>query len=179
MLDTIFKNIGELGPIILIVCSLFILQKKQTLLFYYVIGFFIQSILNLVLKGIIKEPRPNEEDKKLFSLAIKNGHRLSFKNGIPLNIYGMPSGHSSACLYSTIFIYLFTRNSPIYKNVMNFYLLISFITITQRVAYNMHTISQVIVGAIVGGLIGYFMYKFARSKLQGKITEKLDDFGPI
>jgi membrane-associated phospholipid phosphatase len=175
MLDNIFSNIGQFGPIILFLFSLFLLQKKQTLLFYYIVGFFSNAILNLVLKGIIKQPRPNEEDTKLFDLAIKNGHRFSFKNGIPHDIYGMPSGHAESCLYSTLFIYLALKQ----KNILYFYLAISIITMAQRVIYNMHTVIQVIVGAIVGGLFGYCIYKLARSNIQGKITEKLDDFGPI
>ena len=49
----------------------------------------------------------------------------------------------------------------------------------QRVGFNYHTILQVIIGALVGSLFGFYIFYLAREKIQGRITEKLDDFGPI
>jgi membrane-associated phospholipid phosphatase len=49
----------------------------------------------------------------------------------------------------------------------------------QRVVYNHHTIFQVIVGALVGAGFGYLVYFLAREKIKGRITEKVDDFGPM
>ena len=48
----------------------------------------------------------------------------------------------------------------------------------QRVAFNHHTIPQVIVGSIVGGLFGFVMFYMAQNKLMGVIREKIDDYGP-
>ena len=49
----------------------------------------------------------------------------------------------------------------------------------QRIAYNHHTLLQVICGAFVGAGFAYLMYNLSRGKLKGRIREKLDDFGPI
>ena len=109
MLNTfyyIINLIGKYGPFILIVITLYLLRNRNNLFFYYIIGIFMNILLNLVLKGVILEPRPLQ-DHKLFNLAIKNGKRFIFKNGIiPHDICGMPSGHAQSALFSTTFIYL-------------------------------------------------------------------------
>ena len=173
ILSTIFDRFGQYGPIILIIYSCYLLWDKSNLFFYYVVGIFINAILNLIIKGIIQEPRPSE-DLKTFELLLKNGRRFLFKDGIPHDIFGMPSGHTQSSLFSTIFIFLSLKN----LNILRVYLLISFIIMTQRVAFNHHTINQVIVGAIVGGLFGYSMFYMAQNKLMGVIREKIDDYGP-
>jgi membrane-associated phospholipid phosphatase len=87
----------------------------------------------------------------------------------------MPSGHAQAALYSTVFIYLALQKT----NILYFYLLFSLLIITQRVVYNHHTVFQVIVGAFVGALFGYFVFSLAEKKIKNRIREKPDDFGPI
>ena len=173
ILSTIFDKFGQYGPVILIIYSCYLLWDKSNLFFYYIVGIFINAILNLIIKGIIQEPRPSE-DLKTFELSLKNGRRFLFKDGIPHDIFGMPSGHTQSSLFSTIFIFLSLKN----LNILRVYFLISFITMAQRVAFNHHTIPQVIVGAIVGGLFGYFMFYMAQHKLMGVIREKIDDYGP-
>jgi len=64
-------------------------------------------------------------------------------------------------------------------NILYFYLFISLLTISQRVAFNYHTPLQVIVGALVGVGMGYLIYYIAKNKIVGRITEKLDDFASI
>ena len=173
ILSTIFDRFGQYGPIILIIYSCYLLWDKSNLFFYYVVGIFINAILNLIIKGIIQEPRPSE-DLKTFELSLKNGRRFLFKDGIQHDIFGMPSGHTQSSLFSAIFVFLSLKN----LNILRVYLLISFIIMTQRVAFNHHTINQVIVGAIVGGLFGYSMFYMAQNKLMGVIREKIDDYGP-
>jgi membrane-associated phospholipid phosphatase len=170
----ILKKIGEIGPIILLVITIFLLRNKHNLLFYYILFFIISIFLNMVLKGIIQHPRPSI-DTKTFNLMMKNKERYVHKHGIPYDIFGMPSGHSQSVLLSTIFIYLSLHDIKIAM----FYLFITLITITQRVIDNHHTILQVIFGSIVGFLLGYLAYKMAQTNVQGKKTAKKDDYGPI
>ena len=170
----LFNNFGTFGPIILIFLSMYLLWNKHNLFFYYNVGIFIDAILNLILKGFFKQPRPSE-NLKIFNLAINQGKRFLFKDGIPHDIFGMPSGHANSALFSTIFIYLSLRKS----NILYIYIFISLLIMIQRVVYNHHTILQVIVGAIVGLLFGYSFYQLAREKMQERIREKPDDFGPI
>jgi len=171
---SIFNNIGSYSPFYVWALSIYLLCDKQKLLFYYVIGFFVNMILNLVLKGIIQQPRPME-DINIFNLALGNGKRFIFKDGIPYDVFGMPSGHAQTVLFSTAFVYFALRNNKI----LYIYLLISLITMGQRVAFNHHTISQVFMGAIAGAFFGYFAYYLCKENIRGHITEKKDDYGPI
>ena len=178
MLENILENmlnyLGGFGPIILFFYSIYLLWNKRNLLFYYTVGFFSNSLLNIILKGIIQQPRPCEDITK-FNLALTHGKRFLFKDGIPHDIFGMPSGHSQSSLFSTVFVYLSLRKN----NLLYIYLTISLLTITQRVVYDYHTILQVIAGSLVGASFGYFVYYLAREKIKGHITEKFDDYGPI
>ena len=173
-LSEFLNQFGTFGPLILFFLSIYLLWDHDNLFFYYIVGIFSDSILNLVLKGIIQQPRPSE-DLKEFNLALTHGKRFLFKDGIPHDIFGMPSGHSQSSLFSTVYIYMCLKKT----NILYVYLLISFITVTQRVYFNYHTVLQVIAGAIVGGGFGYFVYYLAKEKIKGHITEKKDDFGPI
>jgi len=174
MLSKLFNEIGSFGPIILIFLSMYLLWNKNNLFFYYTVGVFIDNILNLILKGLFLQPRPSIE-KKEFDLALKHGKRFIFKDGIPYDILGMPSGHSQSSFFSTVFIYLSLRKN----NIGYTYLAISLLTMMQRVMYGHHTILQVIVGAVIGSVVGYLFYYLATEKVKGLIREKPDDFGPI
>ena len=174
MFMNLFNKIGGNGPIILNFLSIYLLRDKNNLFFYYIIGAFVNAILNLILKGIFQQPRPSEDYDK-FNLALKNGKRFIFKNGVPLDVFGMPSGHAQAALYSTVFIYLALQKT----NILYLYLLFSLLIITQRVIYNHHTVFQVIVGAFIGALFGYFVFSLVEKKIKNRIREKPDDFGTI
>jgi membrane-associated phospholipid phosphatase len=170
----IYNKLGEYGPLILIIQSIVLLKEKQQYLFYFIYGYFLNILLNLCLKGLIQQPRPLE-NHKLFELAIKNGKRFIFKNGLPHDIFGMPSGHSQSVLYTTCFIYSVFKK----YNILIPFILISMITLCQRVTSKMHSIPQIIVGSIVGIIFGYFTYYIAKKKNEGVLKEKLDDNAPI
>jgi membrane-associated phospholipid phosphatase len=174
LLNLFIINFGKMAPLFLFVNSLYLLWHKDNLFYYYLYGVFLNSILNLVLKGIIKEPRPTE-DPKLFNIALKHSIRFKFVDGYPHDIFGMPSGHAQSTFFSTIFIYLALKDIKITIG----YLIISLFTIYQRVLFKNHTVIQVIAGAIVGILFGGFIYYLARQKITGKLRFKKDDNGPI
>jgi membrane-associated phospholipid phosphatase len=166
----IFKQLGENGPFILYIISLYLLWNKSTLYTYYNIGFFINTLLNLIVKGIIQQPRP-DDDPKAFQVALKNGKRFIFKDGLYYDIFGMPSGHAQSVLYSTAFIAISLKN----KNILLFFIAISILTICQRVIYRHHDINQVCIGGLIGILIGYVFFCFSQTKIKGNIREKPDD----
>lgn len=174
ILSKILNVIGENGSIILLFLSVYFLWEKHKLLFYYIIGYFINRLLNIILKGIIKQPRPTE-DMRLFPVVLSTGKQFINKDGIKYEMFGMPSGHTQNCIYSTIFIYFALKK----ESILYFYLLISFLVVLQRIINNYHSFFQTVVGAIVGGLFGYLMYRLARENIKGFIQERLDDFGPL
>jgi len=170
----VFQKIGQNGPILLLFITIFLLRNKYNLLFYYILFFIVSLFLNLILKGIIQQPRPSI-DAKTFHLMMKNKERYIYKHGIPYDIFGMPSGHSQSVLLSTIFIYLSLHD----MNVFILYLFITLITLIQRVIDNHHTVLQVIFGSIIGILLGYLAYKMSQTNIEGKKTAKKDDYGPL
>ena len=171
MIEQIFDIIGGYGPLILFFISIKLLWSKSNLLAYYIYGFCLDIILNLILKGFFKQPRPSE-DPELFKLAVKSGNRFRFPNGFPHDIFGMPSGHTSSVFYSAVFIYLSLKNINIFIG----YILFSLLVMSHRIYFNHHTFIQVVIGAIVGLLFGFFMYYMATQKIMGKINNKKDDF---
>ena len=174
LLERTFYYFGTVGPIFLFFLSLFFLRNKSHLSFYYVIGFFMNAILNIVLKGIIKQPRPSEDPEK-FKIALKNQERVGYRNGLPYDIFGMPSGHAESSFFSVGFIYFTIRN----MNLVGLYLVLSLLILFQRVIYNYHTILQVVVGSVVGLLFGYFVFQIAQEEIKGDIREKPDEDAPI
>ena len=174
MLSKLFNEFGSYGPIILMFLSMYLLWNKHNLFFYYTFGIFVNLILNLILKGLFLQPRPSI-DGKTFELALRHGKRFLFKDGIPYDIFGMPSGHSQSAIFSTVFIYLALRKN----NVFYTYIAISLLTMIQRIIYNHHTFLQVCVGTLFGFIVGYLFYYLATQKVKGEIKEKVDDFGPI
>jgi membrane-associated phospholipid phosphatase len=174
IITNIYNEIGSYGTNILIVLSMYLLWNKNNLFFYYIVGIIFDCILNTILKGIIQQPRPSFSSKE-FNLALKNNKRFVYKDGLPYDFFGMPSGHSSCAIFSTVFVYLALRKTK----WLYVYLTISAIIISQRVVFQHHSISQVIVGAFVGAFLAYLVYQFAEKKMKGHIREKPDDNGPI
>lgn len=170
----ILYEFGGYAPILLILLSWYLLWEHSNLFFYYNIGLIMNSILNIILKGLIQEPRPIF-DKRKITLITNHTKEFFFQNGIPFDIYGMPSGHAQMAFFTSSFIYLSTKHTKF----LYLYLLISVLICYQRLKYQFHSIQQVIVGAIVGSGFGYIVYQLAREKIKGTIREKPDDYGPI
>jgi len=171
---SILYEFGAYGPNLLIILSWYLLWDNKNLFFYYTVGIFSSAVLNLILKGIIQEPRPMFDDKKV-RLLKTHGKEYFYQNGIPFDIFGMPSGHSQASFFSTIFIYLAFKQT----NLLYIYIPLTLLTCYQRVKFDYHSISQVVVGGIVGLAFGYLVYQLAREKIKNRIREKPDDDGPI
>lgn len=160
----IIDLVGYYGPQILLGTSILLLYKKSNYLFVYIIGFILDTILNFLLKRLIKQPRP-KGDYNIFKPLEQ--HRIRFSS----DIYGMPSGHAQHVFYSTVFIYLVFKNI----NITLLYILISILTLIQRVKYQNHYITQVIIGGFVGACIAYYMYMYADKKIVGKLLPKKED----
>ena len=153
----LINYIGYYGPIILFISTLILLFNSKTFLYIYFLGFIINSILNFIIKGIIKQKRPFKD----FKPKIIKESRLSNK------IYGMPSGHSQSVMFSTLFISFALKN-----NLISFiYLIISATTMWQRVYNYSHSFLQILIGGILGSLFGYYAYKYSK-KLIKKIKKQ-------
>jgi membrane-associated phospholipid phosphatase len=172
--ETLIYKVGEYGPLLLFLQSLLLLRKREIFLDYYAIGFFLNILLNFILKVIIKEPRPSV-DKKTFDLALKYMRDKDYRNALSYDVFGMPSGHAQGAFYSTLFIWFVEKN----MNLTLFYLFVSLITLYQRVEYKFHTVLQVILGSLIGTIIGSLVYFMASQKRKGILKEKQEDDGPL
>jgi membrane-associated phospholipid phosphatase len=162
--------LGYNGPYLLTFLTILILlwHKLFTLVAFFTIGYGFNSLINFLIKGIVKEPRPCE-DKCLHTLQRITGSRIS------VDKYGMPSGHSQIAFYSTIFIWFSLKQ--VWLTL--FYLIISLNTLRQRIKYKNHTIKQVIAGSLVGSIVGYIAYYLSQKNLMGSLKMRADDFSRI
>jgi membrane-associated phospholipid phosphatase len=156
--------VGISAPIILFIFSLFLLRNWNNYLIFYVIGFGLNNLLNIVLKILIKEPRPSN-DSKFIDWSILKGNRIGYDK------YGMPSGHAQNCAFSLIFITL-ALNQPWITFI---YAILTFICMIQRYKYKNHTIMQLIVGIMTGSLFASVVYFISTKYILGKISNKKDD----
>ena len=149
---SILAYFGYYGPIILFLSTILLLRDKIKWLIIYVLGSALNSFINHIIKGIIKQPRPsnNVHHFDLFSLEDK----YSKHSEMGLQQYGMPSGHAQNVFFSLAFIHYALNNSWITGT----YLIVAIITISQRVIYLNHTEEQVFAGAIIGLLLGYLCF---------------------
>lgn len=168
MLVSILDWIGYQGPYILGVFSSFFLWNKPNYFTFYWMGWILNVVLNLLIKGIVQEPRPLED------LHIFNSEKEQLKR-IGFDRYGMPSGHAQMVFYSVSFLYFVFRS-----NILLFTtLFLSIITNYQRVKYKNHTIKQVVVGSLVGSFVGYAFYMISDKKNMGVLELKQDENGPL
>ena len=176
-MNTVYKVMtytGKYGPLILFFSTVFLLWNKKNAQMYYVLGFCLNSISNVFLKLLIRQPRPSD-DKQKFDLALDKGRQFLFDSGIPYDIFGMPSGHSQSVAFTLVFVFTTIPNNT-YRL---FCVFITLVTLWQRVQYNHHTIMQVTLGSMVGGLFAYFMFYMNRNNIVGKLKEKSDDNAPM
>jgi membrane-associated phospholipid phosphatase len=170
----LFYELGEYGPLLLIMVAISFLWKYKYLFYYFSFGLFMNTILNIFLKGFIQEPRPTFDATRI-KLAKSHAKNYFYQNGIPFDIFGMPSGHAEMSFYITVFLYLALKNTHLSYFCFFFSLLICY----QRVKYNYHSISQVIVGSIVGSAFAYLIYRTSREKIKGEVKEKPDNNAPV
>jgi len=161
----ILDQIGYYGPILLGLNTLFLLWNKKTWLIAYIIGFFINIIINIILKILIKDPRPKEDLAIFYATLNKANH--------PYNKFDMPSGHSQETIYSAVYIWFATKNIWITFA----YLIVSCLTIYQRFKSEQHNILQLIIGALIGGIVAYFFAIYVKRLIPGIIKSKIDDNG--
>jgi membrane-associated phospholipid phosphatase len=164
IIKLLINYIGFLAPGILFFISLFFLYNKFTFLGFLSLGAVVNNILNIILKLIIREPRPLNHQKTL-EIALANGEKINFDK------YGMPSAHAQNCGFFTSFI-TFVLKNPF---ITSLYTVISCISLYQRYIYKNHTILQLIIGFIVGIIFGYITYVVGEKYLIKTLTPKKDD----
>jgi len=156
ILDTkqFFNTIIFQGPFIIFFINIISLWNEKIFLYFYLIFYTLNILLNEILKIIIKQPRPNGYNN---NIEIKN---INIYND-EIHKYGMPSLHSQSSFFSLIFLWLVTKSPILF--LIEF--IICILVVFQRWKNKKHTINQLLIGAIIGSLFAYFMYKIKRKFL--------------
>jgi len=167
-IDIIRKYIGIFSPLLLFFISFLLLLNLTNYLHFFIGGFIVNIFLNVILKLIIKEPRPLE-DKKAIEIAVENNRKISF------NKFGMPSGHAQEDGFCLAFIACVLKNMWVTTG----YILITIITLYQRYTYKKHTLLQIGLGLVIGLAVGYITYVLSRKFIEGHVKMKEDDDAPL
>jgi len=163
--------IGLYAPRILALISLFLLRNKFNYLTIYAAGYCFSFILNVLLKLLLKEPRP-KKTKRVLEIAIASDYGVDYE--YEYEKFGMPSGHAQSCAYSLAFITL-VLNDPLISSI---YLFITGLALLQRYKYLDHSILQLVAGFIVGVSTGYMFYFIGNRYIKGNIKMRPDDCAP-
>jgi membrane-associated phospholipid phosphatase len=154
-----FWSIGYFGWQIATLYALYVCYHQDI---NYAILFFILFLLSgwlnhEVLKKWIYSLRPSNPTLFLASEVIRKTNN------------GMPSGHAQQTAFALTIAYLFTHQ------YLGASILLFLLTLTQRLVYKNHTLSQLLVGGIVGLLLGYTSFYVMRyvEKPMKKIEEEL------
>ena len=155
MLDTV----GFLGLFILFGIGMWQLWGNKGFWCAYLVVFVTNSIINKIVKVIVKQPRPND------------GESIMNENYTGAELYGMPSAHAQSVFSSLTFLYL-VKESPAW---LIGELFIAGLTVYQRWKYRRHTMEQLGVGAVLGMFVAYGGYYMTKQYLQENALIKNDE----
>jgi hypothetical protein len=144
VIDFIYA-IGFFGELLCLLLSCFILLGHPMYLILYIIFFGLESFINKVFKGYIKQLRPSNPVKFLDNESFS-------KTKV---VFGMPSGHTQSTFFSLTFIYLVLHKINIWVILL---FVVNMITFYQRYVFKNHTLQQLTMGAIIGVIFGYITY---------------------
>ena len=151
--------IGYQGPntlFLFIILALAYLKDiaSPTLYIAVLLWQFASHLLNVVIKNILKFPRPASYDDKDEFDKIKNT-KITWKNYLTIHRnFGMPSGHAQAVISELTFIALYFQN-PVLTTVAA---LQTALTLYQRYVKRRHSIKQLAAGSVLGFVVGAGFY---------------------
>lgn len=131
--------IGFLGPLLVACMAIYGLWNSHKYLLTYVCFFIVNIIVNKWLKLWVRQPRPTG-GKSILGEVYAGAHE-----------YGMPSAHAQSVMYSVVYLYLAKDNITWLLSGLG----IVSLTIYQRWSYRQHTLAQLFVGALCGGIVAY------------------------
>ena len=142
--DFIF-GIGYFSEIIIALVVIYALNKNLLDISIFIFFFFLSGYLNTLLKSYIKQPRPNEPKKFLYSEHFSRVNK----------VYGMPSGHSQNVFYSITYLYLLAKDGMYWLELG---LVLATLMVYERWSFHNHTLLQLFAGAITGIVLGFIVF---------------------
>jgi membrane-associated phospholipid phosphatase len=134
LLDTL----GFYGPWIAAICVIGALCKRPMYVVLYVVFFWLNQLLNPLLKMVFREERPSNPIPFSQLEQYKGPH-----------FYGMPSGHAESVGFSFAFLLLLEGYRAWWLYIIG---AIAMVTCIQRWKYRRHTVEQIMTGLFFGGL---------------------------
>ena len=168
MIQKTFEGFERGYPLIILFSlfmSYFMTHKIDFLIFG--IALSISSLLNQLLKEFVFNPIMKENLFPILGKGTRPEGAQDCSNFIdPENrissSYGMPSGHAQTATFFATYLILMIINERSSKNIKILkiitVLIITGIIMSSRVYLGCHTIQQVVVGGIIGGLLGYLFF---------------------
>ena len=138
-----FDTIGFYGPWIAAICVIGALCKRPVFVFLYMIFFWLNQLLNQMLKLIFLEERPSNPIPFSQLERYKGAH-----------YYGMPSGHAESVGFSFVFLWLLEGYRSWWLYIVG---IIAIVTCIQRWKYRRHTMEQIIAGLFLGGTFAWIV----------------------
>ena len=158
-MNKLFTRIGFHSPIVVIMIALIYLWIEPSFFILYTFGVLMNMGMNKTLKLVIQDPRP---DGYLNNLE----HKTLYMS--PEERFGMPSGHAQLSVFTLVFVGLVTSkkydDSYIKPFALGVITILTTITLLQRYIDLKHTLEQILVGCIVGGLIAWILVKYMDPK---------------
>jgi membrane-associated phospholipid phosphatase len=149
------STFGYQGPtILLIVIILGLIYNHITNPYLYgavILWQLMSHLLNVIIKNIIKAPRPDSQPEEL----AKQRKSITYKNYLTIHRnFGMPSGHAQATVSELTFIALYFKE-PILSAAAA---IMTAITLWQRYTTKRHSLMQLLAGSAMGLAVGLAFY---------------------
>jgi len=161
--DFVFA-LGYFSEIIMILIVIYLLHSNLFYTFYYLFFVLLSGYLNTIFKSIIKEDRPDNYKKFLYSEHIS---RIK-------QVYGMPSGHSQNVFFSITYLYLTTKEFIYWVQLL---LVLAALMFYERLSFHNHTFLQLFVGGIIGIVFAYLVV-LLRDQIEINIMDLKDPINP-
>ena len=159
----ILDEIGYQGTLILNIIVAIQLWGQWVFFVAFIVGFWLNKWLNECLKSVFREPRPIPVD--LQTAKYRDPLWWIWDNGdsrnhiSPVHRWGMPSGHAQSASFAIAFFYFLKEKKIRLFETFDLLTLgfsgmlaLFFITLCQRWITQSHSLSQLVMGSIIGAL---------------------------
>jgi membrane-associated phospholipid phosphatase len=136
-------TVGFYGPWIAAICVIVVLYKRPMYFVLYVVFFWVNQLVNTLLKLVFREERPSNPIPFSQLEQYKGAH-----------FYGMPSGHAESVGFSFAFLSLLVGYRSWWLYIVA---IIMVVTCIQRWKYRRHTLDQIIAGLLFGGMFAWIV----------------------
>jgi membrane-associated phospholipid phosphatase len=139
--------VGMYNPFLSAAISVVYLWKRPTYVVAYLLFVWLNEECSIWLKRQIREPRPQ--------LYVEDPDHRGY--------YGMPSGHAQNAAFTVTYLWL-VQPSWMMTCVI---VLLGMISLTERYKNGRHTITQLVVGCVIGGVFAAASVYLVRKALEG------------